>query len=72
LQQYSPLKGGAEGVPAGNNWLDRLEYLCLGIERQFLVGNLLEVREFAVLLRRFDVVDNVYKRTKRPVLTPCL
>ena len=72
LQLYSALKGRAKGVLAGNDWLNGLEYSRLAVGRQVLVSDILKVGEDAILLRRPNVIYNVYKRTKRPLFTPCL
>ncbi len=55
----SSLKSGIVGVPASNNRLNGLEYFKTLLGGQVVVGAALETAKKLVLLRRFDIVDDV-------------
>ena len=55
----SSLKSGIVGVLASNNRLDGLEYFETLLGGQVVVGAALETAKKLVLLRRFDIVDDV-------------
>jgi hypothetical protein len=62
LQLNSARKAVVVGVPVGDNWLNGLIDLALrrrGVSGQLVVGKALILFEKRVLLRCFDVVDDI-------------
>jgi hypothetical protein len=55
----SSLKSGIVGVLASNNRLNGLKYFKTLLSRQVIVSAALETAKKLVLLRRFDIVDDV-------------
>jgi uncharacterized protein involved in cysteine biosynthesis len=57
-------------VPASGDRLDWLEYFETPFSRQVVVGKALVIMKNLVLLRRFDIVDDVNQHSNRATFPP--
>ena len=59
-------------VPAGYCWLERLAVCIVTVSWQRSSGAILTVVEYTLLFWRVDVVNNIQKHPKWPILPPLL
>jgi hypothetical protein len=61
VEVSSALKRAVKRVPACDNWLDWLKYFELFVRGQIAVSEALKVSKKLVLLRCFDIVDDIHQ-----------